>query len=119
MPVSVDVAISCLRNPCECSVHHPCSPPTEKEAEAETETTTRTEAVNLDIPLSPILEFQFFHKAIRTELERLYLDAIAVEKGGEKEFIALYTRYNFLRVVYTQHSNAEDEVSSLLLSSLL
>lgn len=59
---------------------------------------------------SPILVFLFFHKAIRAELERLYKDALAVEKGEDKEFQALFSRYEFLRVVYTQHSNAEDEV---------
>lgn len=59
---------------------------------------------------SPILEFLFFHKAIRKELACLYQDALAVEKGAEKEFRALRDRYEFLRVVYVQHSNAEDEV---------
>eukprot|EP00250_Pteridium_aquilinum_P020433 c24812_g1_i2 orf=124-4074(-) len=58
----------------------------------------------------PILEFLFFHKAIRAELGCLYADALAVEKGGEKEFQALHDRYEFLRVVYLQHSNIEDEV---------
>ncbi|KAI5083489.1 hypothetical protein GOP47_0003232 [Adiantum capillus-veneris] len=58
----------------------------------------------------PILEFLFFHKAIRAELGRLYVDALAVEKGGEREFQALYERYEFLRLVYLQHSNVEDEV---------
>lgn len=59
---------------------------------------------------SPILVFLFFHKAIRAELEHLYRDALAVEKGTEKEFQALFRRYEFLQIVYTQHSNAEDEV---------
>ena len=58
----------------------------------------------------PILEFLFFHKAIKAELERLYADALAVENGGEEEFLVLHDRYEFLRFVYTQHSNAEDEV---------
>ncbi|MCO5569786.1 hypothetical protein L7F22_023501 [Adiantum nelumboides] len=58
----------------------------------------------------PVLEFLFFHKAIRAELGRLHADALAVEKGGEKEFQALYERYEFLRLVYLQHSNVEDEV---------
>lgn len=68
-------------------------------------TTTNTAAIS-----SPILVFLFFHKAIRAELERLYKDALAIEKGEGKEFEALSSRYEFLRVVYMQHSNAEDEV---------
>ncbi|KAH6558906.1 hypothetical protein KP509_1Z038300 [Ceratopteris richardii] len=59
---------------------------------------------------SPILVFLLFHKAIRAELEHLYKDAVAVEKGREQEIEALLHRYEFLHVVYTQHSNAEDEV---------
>lgn len=59
---------------------------------------------------SPILEFHFFHKAIRAELQRLRLDALAAEKGATQELQALWDRFEFLRLVYVQHSNAEDEV---------
>ena len=61
--------------------------------------------------ISPIIEFQFFHQAIRAELERLHQDALAIEKGSEKEIDALRSRYLFLRAVYKHHSRAEDEVS--------
>ncbi|CAK9873098.1 unnamed protein product [Sphagnum jensenii] len=59
---------------------------------------------------SPIVEFQFFHKAIRVELERLHQDALAIEMGAEKEIGALLHRYLFLFTIYKHHSSAEDEV---------
>jgi hypothetical protein len=62
---------------------------------------------------SPIVEFQFFHKAIRVELERLHQDALAIEMGAEKEIGALLHRYLFLFTIYKHHSSAEDEVYSL------
>lgn len=64
-----------------------------------------------DENISPIIEFHFFHQAIRAELERLHQDALAIEKGSEKEIDALRSRYLFLRAVYKHHSRAEDEVS--------
>ncbi|MCO5596270.1 hypothetical protein L7F22_050330 [Adiantum nelumboides] len=70
-------------------------------------TTVPTNAATVS---SPILVFLFFHKAIKAELEHLYRDALAVEKGEKEEFQALFRRYEFLQIVYTQHSNAEDEV---------
>eukprot|EP00249_Psilotum_nudum_P024396 c29174_g1_i3 orf=1038-5078(-) len=59
---------------------------------------------------SPILEFLFFHKAIRAELELLRQDALAMERGCEKDLLVLWNRFQFLRIVYIQHSNAEDEI---------
>jgi zinc finger-like protein len=59
---------------------------------------------------SPLVEFLFFHKAIRAELSRLHQDALAVEQGSEAEITALLNRYHFLRAIYTHHSRAEDEV---------
>jgi hypothetical protein len=62
---------------------------------------------------SPIVEFQFFHKAIRVELEHLHQDALAIEKGTEKEIGTLLRRYLFLCTIYKHHSSAEDEVHSV------
>ncbi|CAM6094029.1 unnamed protein product [Calypogeia fissa] len=59
---------------------------------------------------SPVVEFLFFHKAIRAELARLHQDALAVEQGSEAEITALLNRYHFLRAIYKHHSRAEDEV---------
>lgn len=59
---------------------------------------------------SPVVEFLFFHKAIRAELARLHQDALAVEQGSEAEIRALLSRYHFLRAIYKHHSRAEDEV---------
>ncbi|KAG6554197.1 hypothetical protein Mapa_004113 [Marchantia paleacea] len=59
---------------------------------------------------SPLVEFLFFHKAIRAELARLHEDALAVEQGSETEIRALLDRYHFLRAIYKHHSRAEDEV---------
>ncbi|KAI5056021.1 hypothetical protein GOP47_0029542 [Adiantum capillus-veneris] len=70
----------------------------------------RATLINVAAMPSPIRVFLFFHKAIKAELEHLYRDALAVEKGEKKEFQALFRRYEFLQIVYTQHSNAEDEV---------
>ncbi|KAL2642312.1 hypothetical protein R1flu_009899 [Riccia fluitans] len=61
-------------------------------------------------PSSPLVEFLFFHKAIRAELARLHQDALAVEEGSEAEIRALLDRYHFLRAIYKHHSRAEDEV---------
>lgn len=63
---------------------------------------------------SPVVEFLFFHKAIRAELARLHQDALAVEQGSEVEITALLNRYHFLRAIYKHHSRAEDEVGCLL-----
>eukprot|EP00250_Pteridium_aquilinum_P019141 c24314_g1_i1 orf=828-4589(+) len=59
---------------------------------------------------SPIKQFFFFHKAIRAELQRLRLDALDAEKGGRHELQLLRNRFELLRLIYAQHSNAEDEV---------
>jgi hypothetical protein len=63
---------------------------------------------------SPLVEFLFFHKAIRAELSRLHQDALAVEQGSEAEITALLNRYHFLRAIYKHHSRAEDEVGAFL-----
>lgn len=67
---------------------------------------------NEEALVSPIVQFVFFHKAIGAELERLRQDALAVEKGSEREVDALRDRYLFLRAVYKHHSSAEDEVNN-------
>ncbi|GLJ10012.1 hypothetical protein SUGI_0120100 [Cryptomeria japonica] len=59
---------------------------------------------------SPILVFLFFHKALRCELERLHMEALAIEKESGGDIRTLLERYHFLRVMYKHHSNAEDEV---------
>jgi zinc finger-like protein len=66
------------------------------------------------VPLaSPIIEFVFFHKAIRVEVDRLHRDALAVDNGTEKDIQALIDRYRFLRTIYKHYCSAEDEVSLL------
>ncbi|KAI5083971.1 hypothetical protein GOP47_0000140 [Adiantum capillus-veneris] len=58
----------------------------------------------------PIQQFFFFHKAIRADLERLCLDARVAGEGGRHELQLLRNRFELLRLIYAQHSNAEDEV---------
>nr|PNR27802.1 hypothetical protein PHYPA_029954 [Physcomitrium patens] len=63
------------------------------------------------VPLaSPIIQFVFFHKAIRVEVGRLHRDALAVENGTEEDIHALIDRYRFLRTIYKHFCSAEDEV---------
>ncbi|CAN6451570.1 unnamed protein product [Victoria cruziana] len=57
---------------------------------------------------SPILMFLFFHKAIKTELDRLHQAALDFATGGDID--ALLARYHFLRMIYKNHVIAEDEV---------
>ncbi|KAL4633182.1 hypothetical protein ACB092_04G103700 [Castanea dentata] len=59
---------------------------------------------------SPILIFLFFHKAIRNELDALHRSAMAFATGKRSDIRPLLDRYHFLRSVYKNHSNAEDEV---------
>ncbi|MCO5569693.1 hypothetical protein L7F22_023409 [Adiantum nelumboides] len=59
---------------------------------------------------SPIQHFFFFHKAIKADLERLCLDAHVAGEGGRHELQLLQNRFELLRLIYVQHSNAEDEV---------
>lgn len=59
---------------------------------------------------SPIQQFFFFHKAIRAELQCLCLEAQAIGKGRMHELQLLQKRFELLRLIYAQHSNAEDEV---------
>lgn len=62
---------------------------------------------------SPILIFLFFHKAIRNELDALHRFAMAFATGKRSDIRPLLDRYHFLRSVYKNHSNAEDEVHFL------
>ncbi|KAM3739340.1 hypothetical protein ACB098_08G017200 [Castanea mollissima] len=57
----------------------------------------------------PILIFLFFHKAIRSELERLHHAAVTFATAGG-DIKPLFDRYHFLRAIYKHHCNAEDEV---------
>ncbi|XP_073295080.1 zinc finger protein BRUTUS-like [Primulina huaijiensis] len=62
-------------------------------------------------PSAPIRIFLFFHKAIRTELEGLHRTAMALatnKNGGDIR--QLVGKCHFLRSIYKNHSNAEDEV---------
>ncbi|KAJ7531954.1 hypothetical protein O6H91_14G066700 [Diphasiastrum complanatum] len=63
-----------------------------------------------EVGTSPIMQFMYFHKAIRAELDSLHRDALAIEKGSDKEIQVLLARYHFLRAIYEHHSMAEDEV---------
>lgn len=58
---------------------------------------------------SPILIFLIFHKAIRSELDKLHRAAMAFATGGG-DIEPLLGRYHFLRAIYKHHCNAEDEV---------
>ncbi|KAK4741522.1 hypothetical protein SAY87_025110 [Trapa incisa] len=63
------------------------------------------------VPKSPILIFMFFHKAIRSELDRLHRAALDIATNREDAVIEpLLKRYNFFRAIYKHHCNAEDEV---------
>lgn len=63
---------------------------------------------------SPILIFLFFHKAIRSELDKLHRAALAFatnqEVDSEGDIKPLLKRYHLLRSIYKHHCNAEDEV---------
>eukprot|EP01018_Ginkgo_biloba_P026743 Gb_38204 [translate_table: standard] len=43
-------------------------------------------------------------------LERVHYEELEIEKGNHTEIQALLDHYHFLRVVYKDHNNAEDEV---------
>lgn len=62
---------------------------------------------------SPILIFLLFHKAFRKELDALHQLAMAFATGNSSDIQPLLQRYHFVRSIYTQHSNAEDEVQFL------
>lgn len=62
---------------------------------------------------SPILIFLFFHRAIRSELDRLHRAATAIATagaGGGGGLGPLSERCRFLRAMYKHHCDAEDEV---------
>ncbi|PPD97482.1 hypothetical protein GOBAR_DD05500 [Gossypium barbadense] len=60
---------------------------------------------------SPILIFQFFHKAIKAELDALHRAAMAFATNHhDSDLTSLLERYHFLRTIYTHHCHAEDEV---------
>ncbi|XP_024528341.1 zinc finger protein BRUTUS isoform X2 [Selaginella moellendorffii] len=63
-----------------------------------------------DDVMPPIMQFMYFHKAIRAELEKLHGDALQIAKSSDQEIKGLIRRYQFLRSVYEHHSSAEDEV---------
>lgn len=67
---------------------------------------------------SPILIFLFFHKAVRNELEALHRLAMAFATGQGADLRSMLERCRFLRSIYKQHSNAEDEVKTNLISFL-
>ncbi|XP_072968294.1 zinc finger protein BRUTUS isoform X1 [Typha angustifolia] len=60
--------------------------------------------------ISPILILLYFHKAIRSELDRLHRAALelATEHGGDVEAFAVCCR--FLFAIYKHHCDAEDAV---------
>ncbi|KAF2317795.1 hypothetical protein GH714_041109 [Hevea brasiliensis] len=58
---------------------------------------------------SPILIFLFFHKAIRSELDRLHCAAMTFATTGG-DIKPLFRKCHFLRSIYKHHCNAEDEV---------
>ncbi|XP_077244625.1 zinc finger protein-like protein [Tasmannia lanceolata] len=59
---------------------------------------------------SPILIFLFFHKAIRSELDRFHHAALTFATDPSGDIAPLFKRYHFLRSIYKHHCNAEDEV---------
>ncbi|KAK1298760.1 hypothetical protein QJS10_CPB14g00381 [Acorus calamus] len=61
---------------------------------------------------SPIQIFLLFHKALRSELDRLHRMAIAfaTDRAGEGVVKPLFEQYRFLIAMYRHHCNAEDEV---------
>lgn len=71
---------------------------------------------------SPILIFLFFHRAIRSELDRLHRAATAIAiatggGGGGGGVGPLSERCRFLRALYRHHCDAEDEVAAPALPS--
>lgn len=59
---------------------------------------------------SPLIFFLFFHKAIRSELDRLHRAAVALAADGVGDVESVSRRCRFLFSMYQHHSNAEDEV---------
>ncbi|XP_020593057.1 zinc finger protein BRUTUS-like, partial [Phalaenopsis equestris] len=59
---------------------------------------------------SPMLIFVLFHKAIRSELDRLHQAAVsfATDEGGDVRWLS--ERCRFLFDIYKHHCNAEDAV---------
>lgn len=63
---------------------------------------------------SPLLIFLLFHKAVRSELDLLNAEAVALATGAGGDFKSLSERFRFLFSVYKHHCNAEDEVGFLI-----
>ncbi|RZR77420.1 hypothetical protein BHM03_00002487 [Ensete ventricosum] len=59
---------------------------------------------------SPLIFFLFFHKAIRSEFDRLHRAAVALATDGVGDVESISRRCGFLFSMYQHHSNAEDEV---------
>jgi zinc finger protein-like protein len=58
----------------------------------------------------PVLIFLYFHKAIRSELDRLHREAVELATGGGGDVSALAERCRFLFDIYKHHCDAEDAV---------
>ncbi|KAJ3695692.1 hypothetical protein LUZ60_001069 [Juncus effusus] len=58
----------------------------------------------------PVLIFLYFHKAIRSELDRLHRAAVELATGGGGDVAELAERCRFLIEIYKHHCNAEDAV---------
>lgn len=62
---------------------------------------------------SPVMLLVFFHQAFRGELSELHLLAADLVEGGRPELVAVIRdRFEFLKLAYSYHSAAEDEVRS-------
>jgi zinc finger protein-like protein len=58
----------------------------------------------------PILIFLYFHKAIRSELDRIHRSAVALATDGAGQVEALTDKCRFLSNIYKHHCKAEDAV---------
>ncbi|KAJ0257348.1 Zinc finger protein BRUTUS-like [Hirschfeldia incana] len=66
--------------------------------------------VNARLSDSPILLFVYFHKAFRAQLAELQRLAGDEVRDGSHLAVELRRKFDFLKLVYTYHSAAEDEV---------
>lgn len=60
---------------------------------------------------SPMLIFVLFHKAIRSELDRLHHAAVSFATDGGGDVRWLSEKCRFLFDIYKHHCNAEDAVT--------